>query len=402
MRLRSSLFWILVPSLVCGLASAVQSGQAPQPPGDQRQKAYVFEQQGDVQKAQSAWQAVLKAHPNDAEADAHLGLLESRQEHYADAVSFYRKAAAIEPAMPGLQMNLGLALFKNGELREATEIFTALLKTLPEESPEALRLTTLIGLADYGSGQYAEAVPHLKKATSADPQNLPFRLTLAHSCLRSAQYQCVLDVYKEILTLNAESAEADMLAGEALDEMKDRTAAIEQFRAAVKADAKMPEAHFGLGYLLWCELQFEDASKEFQAELDLNPNHVQALTYLGDTQMKLSHPESALPLLEKAVRIDPKDQLAHLDLGILHIDAGRNDDALRELKTAEQLDPNDQNVHFRLGRFYKSLGKTTEANAEFEKTRGLQKASDASVLKKLHPIDEGKSETAKPSLPPSN
>jgi tetratricopeptide (TPR) repeat protein len=184
--------------------------------------------------------------------------------------------------------------------------------------------------------------------------------------------------------------------------MKDRTAAIEQFRAAVKADAKMPEAHFGLGYLLWCQLQFEDAAKEFQAELDLNQNHVQALTYLGDAQMKLSHPETALPLLEKAVGIDPKDQLAHLDLGILHIDAGRNDDALRELKTAEQLDPNDQNVHFRLGRFYKSLGKMTEANAEFEKTRGLQKASDGSVLKMLHPIDAGKSETPKPSLPPSN
>lgn len=393
---------MLVPGLLFCLDPVVQFGQAPLPPGDQRQAAYAFEQQGDAPNAQSAWQAVLKSHPNDAEANAHLGLLEARQEHYADAVSFYRKAAAIDPAMPGLQLNLGLALFKNGELREAAQIFSALLKAQPEESSEAMRLTTLIGLADYGSGQYAEAVPHLKKATSVDPQNLPFRLTLAHSCLRSAQYQCVLDVYKEILTLNAESAEADMLAGEALDEMKDRTAAIEQFRAAVKADAKMPEAHFGLGYLLWCQLQFEDASKEFQAELNLNPNHVQALTYLGDAQMKLSHPETAFPLLEKAVRIDPKDQLAHLDLGILHIDAGRNDDALRELKTADQLDPNDQNVHFRLGRFYKSLGKTTEANAEFEKTRSLQKASDASVLKKLHPIDEGKSDTAKPSLPPSN
>lgn len=402
MRPLSRLSWILAPGLLLCLDPAVQFGQAPLPLRDQRQAAYAFEQQGDVPNAQTAWQAVLKTHPNDAEAYAHLGLLEARQEHYTDAVSFYRKAAAFDPAIPGLQLNLGLALFKEGELREATHIFSALLRTQPEESPEALRLTTLIGLADYGSGQYADAVPYLKRATSADPQNLPFRLALAHSCLRSAQYQCVLDVYKEILTLNAESAEADMLAGEALDEMKDRGAAIEQFRAAVKADAKMPEAHFGLGYLLWCQLQFEDASKEFQAELDLNPNHVQALTYLGDTLIKLSHPETALPLLEKAVRIDPKDQLAHLDLGILHIDAGRNEDALRELKTAEQLDPSDQNVHFRLGRFYKSLGKTTEANAEFEKTRNLQKASDESVSKKLHPMDANNSRTEKPSLPPSN
>jgi Flp pilus assembly protein TadD len=45
-------------------------------------------------------------------------------------------------------------------------------------------------------------------------------------------------VYKEILALNADSAEADMLAGEALDEKGDDAGAIEQFRAAAKADPK--------------------------------------------------------------------------------------------------------------------------------------------------------------------
>jgi len=388
MKLNSRLVPKLTPGLLLGLVSVYAMAQGSTPPDDQRQAAYNFEQQGDIPHAEAAWQAILNAHPQDAEAFAHLGLIEARQEHYIEAVDDYRKAETLDPAMPGLHLNLGLALFKKGDLKEAVEIFSDLLKAEPEGSPQALRLTTLIGLADYGLGQYAGAVPLLKKATAADPQNLPFRLTLAHSCLRSQQYQCVLDVYKEILTLNAESAEADMLAGEALDEMKNRTAAIQQFRAAVKADPKMPEAHFGLGYLLWAQLQFDEAAKEFQTELDINPSYIQALTYLADSKIKLSQPEAAKPLLEKAIRIDPRDQLAHLDLGVLYIDAGRNDDALRELMTAEQLDPNDQNVHFRLGRFFKSLGRNAEANAEFEKTRSLQKASDQSLLKRLHP-DEG-------------
>jgi len=332
-----------------------------------------------------------------------MGLLLARRERYNEAVSFYKKALIKDPGIPGLQLNLGLALFKGGELKEAAGVFTSLLKTQSEGSPEALRLTALIGLADYGTGQYAAAVPFLEKATAADPQNLPFRLALAHSCLRSAQYQCVLDVYKEILTLNAESAEADMLAGEALDEMRDRTAAIKQFRAAIKADPKMPEAHFGLAYLLWTQLQFDEAAREFQAELEINPGHVQSLTYLGDSEMNLGHADAAMPPLEKAVSIDPKDSLAHLDLGLLYSDAGRNEEALRELKIAAELDPNDQNVHFRLGRFYKATGKTAEANAEFEKTRSLQKASDESVLKKLHPAEsDSKSFTETQGPPPSN
>src|SRR5581483_11814347 len=70
-------------------------------------------------------------------------------------------------------------------------------------------------MAHYGMGDYLVAIPYLKQAAKMDPQSLPLRLTLAHSCLWSKQYQCVMDVYKEILALNAESAEADMLAGEA-------------------------------------------------------------------------------------------------------------------------------------------------------------------------------------------
>ena len=312
----------------------------------------------------------------------------------------YRKALALNPSMPGLRLNLGLSQFKGGELKGAVESFEFLLNKTPQSSPDHLRIATLAGLAHYGVGEYAAAVPYLKEATAADPQNLPFRLTLAQSCLWSKQYQCVLDVYREITTLNADSAEADMLAGEALDEMKDKPAAAEQFRAAVKADPKMPNVHFGLGYLLWGLLQFDEAAKEFQAELDNDGNHAQALTYLADCDIQLSHPEAAPLLLEKAVRIDPKIELAHLDLSILYSSDGRHDEALRELKKAEELNPNDQTVHWRLARFYKAMGKTAEANAEFAKTRSLQKASDQSVITKLHQAQE-KGPTPSPTGTPN-
>lgn len=375
-------------------------GQTAAAADNQRQAAIALEQQGDTAGAEAAWRAFLKLHPANAEAYAHLGFLEARQEHYQEAVPLYRKALALNPAMPGLRLNLGLALFKSGALNEAVQTFTPLLKSQPRSSPEALRLITLIGLAHYGLGEYKEAVPYLKEATAGDPQNLPFRLALAHSCLWSKQYQCVLDVYHEILTLNAESAEADMLAGEALDEMKDSAGAAQQFRAAVKADPREPNVHFGLGYLLWGLMQYEEAAQEFQAELANNPDHAQALAYLADTDMRLSHPDVAPTLLEKAIRNDPKIALAHLDLGILFSDAGRKEDALRELKIAEKLTPGDQNVHYRLGRFYQSMGKKDEAKAEFDKTRGLQKAADQSVFDKLHEAQaKGKSTEEAPGAP---
>jgi tetratricopeptide (TPR) repeat protein len=244
-------------------------------------------------------------------------------------------------------------------------------------------LTILIGMAHYGLGEYAVAVPFLKQAAQRDALNLPLRLTLAHSCLWSKQYQCVLDTYHEILNLNAESAEADMLAGEAQDELNDHDGAIEQFRAAVKADPKAPDVHFGLAYLLWTQMQYPEAASEFRAELANDPNHLQAKLYLGDSEIRLKHPETAQSLLEDVLQRDASRELAHLDLGILYADSGRNDEALKELKEAERLAPEDVNVHWRLGRLYRSMNKREEAKAEFDRASSINKSTDTSLVDKI-------------------
>ncbi|HEX4320437.1 MAG TPA: tetratricopeptide repeat protein, partial [Acidobacteriaceae bacterium] len=196
-----------------------------------------------------------------------------------------------------------------------------------------------------------------------------------HSCLLSKQYQCVLDAFHRMVALNAESAESDMLVGEALDEMKDTFGATKEFRAAIAANPKEPNVHFGLGYLLWTQGHANEAAAEFQAELDNDPEHIQAMLYLADSRIQMNQMGNARPLLEKVVKIDSANPMGRLDMGIVYADAGRNEEALRELKAAAQLDPNGANVHWRLFQLYRSMGKTAEANAELAKTKRIDKAS---------------------------
>ena len=373
----------LAITMTLTMAAATAQGPVKAAPDQQRQTALALEQEGRNPEAEAAWRAVLKAHPSSPEAYAHLGLLEARQEHYTEAVPLYRKALALGPQIPGVRFNLGLALFKGGEPKKAIQEFSLLLKNAPPSSPEAQHLTILIGMAHYGLAEYAEAVPYLKEAAAHDAQNSPLLLSLAHSCLWSKQYQCVLDTYHQILMLNADSAEADMLAGEALDELKDNAGATEQFRAAVKADPKLPNVHFGLAYLLWTQKRYPEAASEFKAELANDPDHIQSMLYLADTDMQLNQMEDARPLLEKVVRLAPSYALAHLDLGILYAEDGRKDDALRELTAAEKLNPSDVSVHWRLGRLYRAMGKKDEAKAEFDKASTLNKAADEDLYKKI-------------------
>jgi tetratricopeptide (TPR) repeat protein len=365
------------------MGAALCLGQA-SPPPSQRQIALALEQQGKNVEAEAAWRVFLKAHPSNPEPYAHLGLLEARQEHYKEAVPLYRKALEMDPEDPGLRLNLGLALFKDEDFKQSIQVFQPLLESQPPSSPEAQRLTILIGMAHYGLGEYAEAIPFLKKAAARDAQNLPLRLALAHSCLWSRKFQCVLDVYHEILMLDAESAESDMLAGEALSELKDTPGAIQQFRAAIKANPREPNVHFGLGYLLWTQTEYREAAGEFQAELANDPDHMQSMLYLADSEVQQNQYEAAAPLLEKVLKMDSGLGLAHLDLGIVLAQSGRNEEALRELTAAAKLIPDDVNVHWRLGRLYRSMGKMEEAKAEFAKASSLNKAADEELFNKIN------------------
>ncbi len=370
-----------------------------QSPGERRAQAMAFEQQGLNSDAETAWKAVLSSSPVDAEAYAHLGLLAARQERYSDAVALYRKALALEPSFPSLRLNLGLALFKSGDLKQAVSVFQPLLSKLSPDSAEAQQVRILLGMSHYGLTDYAAATPYLKNAAARDPRNLELHLVLAHSCLWSKQYQCVLDVYREILLLDPQSAEADMLAGEAEDAMKNRSGAIEQFRAAVKADPRQPEVHFGLGYLLWTQHQYEEAINEFRAELANNPNHDQAMVYLGDAHLQMNHPDLAQPILESVASRAPSIWLAHLDLGIIYADSGRQADAVAEMQQAAKLAPGEVNVHWRLGRLYRTMGRNGEAQAEFSKARNLHTTEDQELLHKMSPVPAPSEKPSGPAAP---
>jgi tetratricopeptide (TPR) repeat protein len=346
---------------------------------DARMQALALEQQGQTAEAEQAWKAILAGNPHNAEALAHIGLMESRQEHYADAVRFYRRALAINPALPGLQMNLGLALFKDNQFREAILPFAAELRKHPGDQ----RLTILLGMAHYGMGDYAGAVPYLKTATGSDPQNLNLRLTLAQSCLWSKKFQCVLDDYKEILAINADSAAAHMMAGEALDGLNRTDDAISEFEAAAKASPKEPNVHFGLGYLLWKQRRYEDAMREFHLELENDPSHVQAMAYLGDTEIKLGDNAAAYAALEQAVKSPGAERIAWLDMGILQAGDHQNEEAIADFRRAIEMDPSEVDAHWRLARLYQTLGKKDEAKAEFAKASQLHEQKDEGLVRQM-------------------
>ena len=106
-------------------------------------------------------------------------------------------------------------------------------------------------------------------------------------------------------------------------------------------------------------------------KLATQPQHAQALTYLGDAEMHADRNQPAETHLRRALALDANIRLAHLDLGILL--AARNDsgEAARHFREAIRIDPSKPDAHYRLGRLWSSLGREHDAQDEFDKVQKL-------------------------------
>jgi len=374
--MRFSTRW-LAAGLLC---AELGTGFAQTAPGG-AQQALAFEHQGQWSEAAAAWRQVLTQRPKDAAACGHLGIALAHEGDYSGAAEAYRRALALNPRMTGLDLDLGLALFKQGKLQEAI----APLKRAAAAAPRSQQPRILLGMSYFGSAQYAAAVPYLRFALQQSPQNQELRSVLAQACLYARQFQCTLDQYKQIVAANPDSAPAHMLAGEADDGLNNTAAAVAEFQAAEMVAPREPNVHFGLGYLFLKQHKFDAAAREFQLELDNDPNHAQALAWLGDTQMKLQQPAAAQATLQRAVQLPGAARMAFVDLGILLADAGRNDEAAANFQHAIQMDPSQVDAHWRLARLYQSEGKRAEAQAEFAKSAALHQHQDESLVKQMTP-----------------
>lgn len=361
---------VTLGTLLCFAPAHVVRGTTPTPPAAQPMDGQVlFPDETNI----------VQAKPDDAQSVAHQGLLEAEQQHYSAAIDFYRRAIAKDPHLPGLELNLGLAYFKNGQFADALQPFSDELKRHPGDG----RLTVLLGMTHYGMGDYLVAIPYLQRGAQSDPSNLELWLTLAHSCLWAKQQECVMRAYKQILTINPDSAEAEMLVGEALDDSGDDAGAIQHFRAAVAANPREPNAHFGLGYLLWTTTHYDEASSEFSQEIAINPDQGQAEAYLGDCLLQLKELEPAERHLRAALLRDPQSELSQRDLGIVDSELGRSEQAERELRHALALDPADSSARWHLAKVLQSDGRKEEAASEFHLLSTMKKEENDNLLRKM-------------------
>jgi tetratricopeptide (TPR) repeat protein len=287
---------------------------------------------------------------------------------------------AIDPDIAAIQLNLGLAEFKSGAFREAIAPFQSAVRL----DPKNFQAVTMLGMAYFGARMYPEAADTLELSVGQQPDNVQLRFNLTQSLVFSSQFERALKQFDALRQLAPTSSAVHVLLAEAYDGLSRSEEAIAELKAAIAQAPSEPNLHFALGYMYWVQHKDDEAEREFKIEAERDPKNAQPLAWLGSIQIRRNELQKAKVLLEKAIALDRDLRIAHVDLGIVFAETGQNNRAIAEWKEAIRLDPEQVDAHYRLARLYRATGRVADANRELEIVKGLKEKKDtlANVTKK--------------------
>lgn len=122
----------------------------------------------------------------------------------------------------------------------------------------------------------------------------------------------------------------------------------------------------GLGVLTWRQCgEYRDEEALWRATLERNPRSYLALNNYGNRLREFGQAAAAVPLLERAIAVEPSYPEAHHSLGDAFVQLGRLEEAVRSLQKAVEIKPDNALAHNNLGSLLLKQKKAGEAIPHF-------------------------------------
>ncbi len=159
--------------------------------------------------------------------------------------------------------------------------------------------------------------------------------------------------------------------GLAYDRIGKYEEAIRELNEALRLNPDYIEVHNNLGVTYDRMGMPEEAVNEIKEALKLNPDYTEAHCNLGNIYARSGRYEEAAGELQEALRINPELAIAHNNLGNIYALQKRNEEAIKEFREALRINPDYAPAHNNLGNAYAEAGRFDDALREFQEALRL-------------------------------
>lgn len=369
---------------------------------------------GNRKKALSLLQQSVERDPGLIEAWAELAYLYELQQQYPKALETYMRMLEMGESSQELWLRLVDLNLKNGDPDQAL----AVIRKGPEELSFALGAGTLF--VDQGFYKHAEKVfrPLLESDPEAEEINfylalLAYRgdkdLDKAVSLLqkvsdtnrfysRALRFRChllwergdeseALQLAREGRAMYPDDREFWILEASLLEDMDNLSEAMDVLEVGLNKFPDDPELLFLFGVLLDKTDQKPEAIAVMERIVTINPNHADALNYIGYTLADLGQElDRALELIKKALALKPGNGYIQDSLAWVLYRKGLVQEAWQEIRRAIENAGDDPIIWEHYGDIARDVGETDEARKGYEKALELGPDEPQAVRRKLEAL----------------
>jgi tetratricopeptide (TPR) repeat protein len=258
---------------------------------------------------------------------------------------------------PAEALNTALSLLREGQLRQAAQLYRALLD-LDGKHVAALYYLGVIATRE---GRVDEAVGFLRQSIALDASRPEPHNDLGIALATLGRFEEAIVAYGAALAIRPNYVEAHNNAGTALIALNRATEATGHFERALEIRPQSAELLNNLGNALMASLRHGAAEARFRAALAISPDFAQAHNNLGLALAALNRPEEAIKAYQRAISLNPGYSNAHSNLASALASLNRHEPAIVHFETALADNPNVAETHNNLGNSLVALNRLTEA-----------------------------------------
>lgn len=269
--------------------------------------AVQFHRAGQVERAERLYRRVVAREPQHGDALFLLSTIAQESGRLGEAAALLERAVRSAPNNAFYLSSLGTAYRSLGRGREALTVLLMALARKPDFAEAAFHLA----LTFEEQGDLAAARECCERALELEP-SLP-QAAERLSSLKNQPNPSAVAKQPRAPAANAGMTSAQLLAalGETLRLGGQASAASAWYRAALKLDPALPNAHTALGAIDADEGRFDAAIEHFQRALELDENFHVARGYLATVFDESGRLDEAQAEYRQAVARSPEDPTAH-------------------------------------------------------------------------------------------
>jgi len=232
----------------------------------------------------------------------YLGRLDLLANDYASAIQRLGSVAE-DPPFTDTAFHLGVAYVSSGDIALGTKWLERAAELLPRD----YRVHYRLGRAYSNVGRDQEAARELKLYTQLrdEYKNTEKEVRDCSGALRTESLDAARDVCHRMFDPN--DPEKLTLLGQLFGDADAFEDALDPLKRAVQLDPKSFEAWHNLGVTYFRLQRYAEARAPLETAVGLRPEFYGSVVLLGATLYMLGEDDAALPVLERAHRLNPAD-----------------------------------------------------------------------------------------------